>query len=155
MGIIVLVGFLLVMLVVIVLSYNHSEPDSNPGEKLPSEFIAAMNVAGINKHGCQMKHVGAFIGQLVAEPDNDFDANAIMVVHEDGTHLGYIKKEETDAVREMIGKNFKSYTVVGEVKFVEEDDEDDVDETDENLVLVEDAKQGFFVARVYIDSAHL
>lgn len=153
MGIIVLVGFLLVMLVVIVLLYNNTS--SVQEEKLPTEYLAAMSVAGINKHGCQMKHVGAFIGQLVAEPDNDFDANAIMVVHEDGTHLGYIKKEETDAVREMIGKNFKSYPVVGEVKFVEEDDEDDVDETDENLVLVEDAKQGFFVARVYIDSAHL
>lgn len=147
MGILILVGFLLVFLVVIVMSVSHTEPASNSEEKLPSEFIAAMSVAGINKNGCEMKHVGAFIGKLVAEPDNVFDEKAIKVVHEDGTHLGYIKAAETDAVREMIGKNFKRYPVVGQVKFVEETDQDDDEETDAN--------EGYFMARVYIDSAHL
>lgn len=153
MGFIVVIGFIFVVLVVCVLSYNHTEESSE--EKLPSEFIAAMSVAGINKHGCQMKHVGTFVGQLVAEPDNDFDANAIKVMHSDGTHLGYIKKEETDAVRQMLGKEFKPYPVVGQVKFVEEEDEEEGEDPGENLVLVEDAKEGYFVARIYIDSAHL
>ena len=141
------------LLVVSVFAFNYNSESSE--EKLPSEFIAAMSVAGINKHGCQMKHVGTFVGQLVAEPDNDFDANAIKVMHSDGTHLGYIKKEETDAVRQMLGKDFKPYPVVGQVKFVEEKDEEDEEEPGENLVLVEDAKAGYFVARIYIDSAHL
>lgn len=153
MGILIVVGFLLVLLVVSVFAFNYNSESSE--EKLPSEFIAAMSVAGINKHGCQMKHVGTFVGQLVAEPDNDFDANAIKVMHSDGTHLGYIKKEETDAVRQMLGKDFKPYPVVGQVKFVEEKDEEDEEEPGENLVLVEDAKAGYFVARIYIDSAHL
>ena len=147
MGILILVGFLLVFLVVIVLSVSHTEPANNSEEKLPSEFIAAMSVAGINKHGCVMKHVGAFTGKLVAEPDNEFDANAIKIVHEDGTHIGYIKAAETDAVRQMLGKDFKRYPVVGQVKFVEETDQDDDEETD--------VKTGYFVGRVYIDSAHL
>lgn len=142
MGILIVVGFLLVLLVVAVLAFSYNTGSDE--EKLPSEFIAAMSVAGINKHGCQMKHVGTFVGQLVAEPDNDFDANAIMVKHSDGTHLGYIKKEETDAVRQMLGKEFKPYPVVGQVKFIEEEDES---EDNEN--------EGYFVARVYIDSAHL
>lgn len=153
MGILIVVGFILVLLVVCVFAFNYNSESSE--EKLPSEFIAAMSVAGINKHGCQMKHVGTFVGQLVAEPDNDFDANAIKVMHSDGTHLGYIKKEETDAVRQMLGKEFKPYPVVGQVKFVEEEDEEEGDDPGENLVLVEDAKAGYFVARVYIDSAHL
>lgn len=153
MGILIVVGFLLVLLVVSVFAFNYNSESSD--EKLPSEFIAAMSVAGINKHGCQMKHVGTFVGQLVAEPDNDFDANAIKVMHSDGTHLGYIKKEETDAVRQMLGKEFKPYPVVGQVKFVKEEDEEEGEDPGENLVLVEDAKAGYFVARVYIDSAHL
>lgn len=153
MGILIVVGFLLVLLVVSVFAFNYNSESSE--EKLPSEFIAAMSVAGINKHGCQIKHVGTFVGQLVAEPDNDFDANAIKVMHSDGTHLGYIKKEETDAVRQMLGKEFKPYPVVGQVKFVEEEDEEEGEDPGENLVLVEDAKAGYFVARIYIDSAHL
>ena len=153
MGILIVVGFILVMLVVCVFAFNYNSESSE--EKLPSEFIAAMSVAGINKHGCTMEHVGAFLGELVAEPDNDFDANAIKVMHSDGTHLGYIKKEETDAVRQMLGKEFKPYPVVGQVKFVEEEDEEEGEDPGENLVLVEDAKAGYFVARVYIDSAHL
>lgn len=153
MGILIVVGFLLVLLVVAVLAFSYNTGSDE--EKLPSEFIAAMSVAGINKHGCQMKHVGTFAGKLVAEPDNDFDANAIMVMHSDGTHLGYIKKEETDTVRQMLGKDFKPYPVVGQVKFVEEKDEEDEEEPGENLVLLEDAKAGYFVARIYIDSAHL
>lgn len=153
MGILIVVGFILVLLVVCVFAFNYNSESSE--EKLPSEFIAAMSVAGINKHGCQMKHVGTFVGQLVAEPDNDFDANAIKVMHSDGTHLGYIKKEETDAVRQMLGNEFKPYPVVGQVKFVEEEDEEEGEDPGENLVLVEDAKAGYFVARVYIDSAHL
>lgn len=153
MGILIVVGFILVLLVVCVFAFNYNSESSE--EKLPSEFIAAMSVAGINKHGCTMKHVGTFVGQLVEEPDNDFDANAIKVMHSDGTHLGYIKKEETDAVRQMLGKEFKPYPVVGQVKFVEEEDEEEGEEPGENLVLVEDAKAGYFVARVYIDSAHL
>lgn len=141
------------MLVVCILAYNHGNDSSE--EKLPSEYIASMSVAGINKHGCTMEHVGAFLGELVAEPDNEFDANAIKVMHSDGTHLGYIKKEETDTVRQMLGKDFKPYPVVGQVNFVEEKDEEDEEEPGENLVLVEDAKAGYFVARIYIDSAHL
>jgi hypothetical protein len=155
MGIIVVLGVVFII-AIIVMVYNQTDyGDSKPEEKLPSEFIAAMSVAGINKHGCQMKHVGTFVGQLVAEPNNDFDANAIKVMHSDGTHLGYIKKEETDTVRQMLGKDFKPYPVVGQVKFVEEKDEEDEEEPGENLVLVEDAKAGYFVARIYIDSAHL
>lgn len=155
MGMIVVL-VVLCLLVGIVIIYKQTDyGDNKPEEKLPSEFIAAMSVAGINKHGCQMKHVGTFVGQLVAEPDNDFDANAIKVMHSDGTHLGYIKKEETDAVRQMLGKEFKPYPVVGQVKFVEEEDEEEGEDPGENLVLVEDAKAGYFVSRVYIDSAHL
>lgn len=153
MGILVVVGFLLVMLVVVVLAFNNKSEEGE--EKLPSEFIAAMNVAGINKHGCSMKHVGTFTGQLVAEPDNEFDENAIKVLHEDGTHIGYIKSADTDAVRQMLGNEFKPYPVVGQVKFVEEEDEEEGEDPGENLVLVEDAKAGYFVARIYIDSAHL
>lgn len=155
MVMIVTLVMLCIMVLVIVVYKQTDYGDSKPEEKLPSEFIAAMSVAGINKHGCQMKHVGTFAGKLVAEPDNEFDSNAIKVMHSDGTHLGYIKKEETDTVRQMLGKDFKPYPVVGQVKFVEEKDEEDEEEPGENLVLVEDAKAGYFVARIYIDSAHL
>lgn len=153
----ILCGIAIAFLIAVVVAHNSGDNSekNEPEDKLPAEFIAAMNVAGINRNGCQMKHVGSFIGKLVREPDNEFDQNAIKVLHEDGTHIGYIKSADTDAVRQMLGKEFKPYPVVGQVKFVEEEDEEEGEDPGENLVLVEDAKAGYFVARIYIDSAHL
>ena len=121
---------------------------------MPGNFLASYSIAGINRNGCKLKHVGSFLGMLVAEPSNEFDPNAIKIVHEDGTKLGYIKTRETDDVRYLIGEGFKKYPCVGQIKFVSEDDDEFGEEIVEDVKNMS-GKSGFFVGRIYIDSDHL
>jgi len=63
------------------------------------------NIAGINfRSAASIKRcVGDFHARLIPEPTNDFDPNAIKIVHECNIHLGYIPAESTGHVR----KNFQ------------------------------------------------
>lgn len=40
--------------------------------------------------------------RLVAEPSNEFDPNAIKIIHESNTHVGYIPKDQTATVRNLV-----------------------------------------------------
>lgn len=40
--------------------------------------------------------------RLVAEPTNEFDPNAIKVIHESNTHVGYIPRNDTAIVRDIV-----------------------------------------------------
>jgi hypothetical protein len=40
--------------------------------------------------------------RLVAEPTNEFDSNAIKVIHESNTHVGYIPRNDTAIVRDIV-----------------------------------------------------
>jgi len=63
------------------------------------------NISGINyRTAASIKRcVGDFHARLIPEPTNDFDPNAIKIVHEGNIHLGYIPAESTGHVR----KNFQ------------------------------------------------
>lgn len=144
----VVIGIFLALVLSLVLTNIKPSENSNQDvkENNSSEYLAAFSIAGINRHKCQLKHVGAFMGKLVEDPDNEFDPNAIMVMHEDGSHLGFIKAAETAAVRNYLGNGFEEYPCVGFIKFVEQYDEDKDDGADEY------ENTGFFVGRIYIDS---
>lgn len=62
----------------------------------------SFSIAGTSFRRGLSKYVGEFDGQLVAEPDNVYDPNAIKVVHEDGHHLGYIPQDDTLDVRNFL-----------------------------------------------------
>ena len=117
------------------------------------DFVVGFGVDGINRNGCTLKHVGAFLGTLVAEPDNEFDVNAIMVIHEDGTHIGYIKARETAYVRYYLGNDFKKFPCIGQIKYVEE--KEDYEMNGEKSEDENEETQSFFVGRIYVDSRHL
>lgn len=71
---------------------------------VPEDYDYRMyNIAGANFRKGMSKYVGEFDGRLVAEPNNLHDPNAVMVVHEDGHHLGYIPQDDTFDVRGFIG----------------------------------------------------
>ena len=63
------------------------------------------NISGINyRSAASIKRcVGDFHARLIPEPTNEFDPNAIKIVHEGNIHLGYIPADSTGHVR----KNFK------------------------------------------------
>lgn len=150
---VVLIVFVIVFITIIMFALVYKSDDSdqqvqpNSSDLVQAQsFLVAFSIAGINRHKCQLKHVGAFMGKLVEDPDNEFDPNAIMVMHEDGSHLGFIKAAETAAVRNYLGNGFEEYPCVGFIKFVEQYDEDKDDGADEY------ENTGFFVGRIYIDS---
>ena len=45
---------------------------------------------------------GLSYARLVAEPTNEYDPNAIKVIHESDVHVGYIPREDTAIVRDIV-----------------------------------------------------
>ena len=96
--------------------------------------LRILPVAGINYRGNLTAYVGHFNGVLVPEPKNEYDPFAIMVKVEDGKHIGYVRENQTDLVRNLVGAPqplgerqptiFPPYRIEGYIdKFVDEDDE--------------------------------
>jgi hypothetical protein len=60
------------------------------------------DIAGIT-HGEHVDdHLGEFIANLIPEPTNPYDANAIKVVTGNGHRVGYVPKDMTQDVREFV-----------------------------------------------------
>ena len=81
-----------------------------------------LSIAGINHRQGIVRYKGRNMAALVPEPSNEFDPNAIKVVAEDGHHLGYIHRDQTDMVRSWAHNHFPHYCVA---MVLEHDDEDD------------------------------
>ena len=56
-----------------------------------------------------MRYTGRNTVALVPEPKNEFDPQAIKVVAEDGHHLGYVHRHQTDMVRSWAAGVFPMY----------------------------------------------
>ena len=80
-------------------------------------------IAGINYRKGIGDYEGKFIGEVVPEPTNQYDPNAIKIVHQDGKHLGYVPAEDTAQLREWV-KNKFPYKCYGEIFQDEDYDED-------------------------------
>lgn len=76
-------------------------------------------IAGINYREDIGDYEGKFIGTVIPEPTNQYDPNAIKIVHQDGKHLGYVPAEDTAQLREWIRNEFP-YKCYGEI-FKDED----------------------------------
>lgn len=76
-------------------------------------------IAGINHRESIVDYEGKFIGEVVPEPTNQYDPNAIKIVHQDGKHLGYVPAEDIAQLREWV-KNKFPYKCYGEI-FQDED----------------------------------
>ena len=88
--------------------------------------LRILKIAGMKYRGNLSAYVGDFKGILVPEPTNDYDPHAIMVKCEDGHHLGYIREEQTNLVRWLVGAEqplgeetpttFDPYRIEGTIK---------------------------------------
>ena len=74
-------------------------------------------IAGV-QHRCDHQDVGGFLGYIKPNPDNPHDPNAIAIYRNGGKHLGYIPKDETNALRRWSAK--EKLPCVG---FIKEGDE--------------------------------
>ena len=80
-------------------------------------------IAGINHIEGISEYEGKFIGEVVPEPTNQYDPNAIKIVHQDGKFLGYVPAEDTAQLREWVNNKFP-YKCYGEIFQDEDYDED-------------------------------
>ena len=84
--------------------------------------LRILSIAGINHRQGINRYTGRNTIALVPEPTNEFDANAIKVVAEDGHHLGYVHRDQTEMVRSWAHDSFPMYCVC---RIEEKEDEDD------------------------------
>jgi hypothetical protein len=84
--------------------------------------LRILSIAGINHRQAISHYKGRNTVALVPEPKNEFDPNAIKVIAEDGHHLGYIHRDQTDMVRSWAHDKFPHYCIC---MIQEHDDEDD------------------------------
>lgn len=85
--------------------------------------LRILSIAGINHRQNIVRYKGRNTVALVPEPSNKFDPDAIKVIAEDGHHLGYIHRDQTDMVRSWAHDKFPFYCVA-----MIQEHEDDVDE---------------------------
>ena len=84
--------------------------------------LRILSIAAINHRQAISHYKGRNTVALVPEPKNEFDPNAIKVIAEDGHHLGYIHRDQTDMVRSWAHDKFPHYCIC---MIQEHDDEDD------------------------------
>lgn len=72
------------------------------------------DIAGMSYRDNIDDYIGEHAGTLEAEPDNDYDPNAIKVLAEDGHHVGYVPKDMTTRVREFTTLPCRCYFYIGE-----------------------------------------
>jgi Na+-transporting methylmalonyl-CoA/oxaloacetate decarboxylase gamma subunit len=85
--------------------------------------LRILSIAGINHRQKIVRYKGRNTVALVPEPSNEFDPDAIKVVSEDGHHLGYIHRDQTDMVRSWARDKFPFYCVA-----MIQEHEDEMDE---------------------------
>lgn len=83
--------------------------------------LRILSIAGINHRQGIVRYTGRNTVALVPEPQNEFDANAIKVLAEDGHHLGYIRRDQTEMVRSWARDEFPMYCTC----HIEEREDDD------------------------------
>ena len=84
--------------------------------------LRILSIAGINHRQGIVRYTGRNTVALVPEPKNEFDVNAIKVVAEDGHHLGYIRRDQTEMVRSWARDEFPMYCTC---RIEEREDDDD------------------------------
>lgn len=109
-------------------TYDKELPDKRDDGAYMSIYdnLRIFKIAGMKYRGDLSAYIGDFNGVLVPEPNNEYDPFAIMVKCEDGKHVGYIKEDQTEMVRWMVGAEqpigeetptiFKPYRINGIIK---------------------------------------
>lgn len=97
-------------------TYNGPLPEHIAGHHYTDMYpnIYVFSVAGINKRKGIRKYAGMhFNCQIVPDPGNRYDKNAIKVLHaDDGTHLGFVPANETDSLREFQQGQFPATALI-------------------------------------------
>lgn len=94
--------------------YHVSVWPKDSGNWLPDLDYVEFNIAGITFQPDIEDYIGEHVGMLEAEPDNEYDPNAIKILAEDGHQVGYVPKDQTKFVREFGSLPRVCYFYIGE-----------------------------------------
>ena len=72
-----------------------------PKDQMIPDYLE-FDIAGTSYRKGLMKYTGEFKGRLEEEPTNEYDPKAIMILAEDGHHVGYVPKSMTDSIRDFM-----------------------------------------------------
>lgn len=76
--------------------------------------IVEFALAGISYCKDIDNYLGEFEGTLEAEPDNQYDPNAIKVLAPDGHHVGYVPGDMTAVIRASVALPSPCFVYIGE-----------------------------------------
>ena len=76
--------------------------------------VVQFNIAGMSYRENIDDYLGEFKGTLEAEPNNEYDPNAIKVLAADGHHVGYVPKDMTADVRKYATLPCPCFCYIGE-----------------------------------------
>ena len=84
--------------------------------------LRILKIAGVEHRGDLSSYMNGMVDcVLVAEPENEYDANAIKVISSDRRHIGYIAASQTDFVRSMVGTlPYKCHAIIGKDSDIEQ-----------------------------------
>lgn len=72
------------------------------------------NIAGITYGEHVSEHLGEFIANLVPEPTNPYDPDAIKIVTDNGHRIGYVPRDTTSVVRDYTSLPCTCYCYIGQ-----------------------------------------
>ena len=79
----------------------------------PTGSFLEFDIAGMSYRDNIDKYIGEHVGTLEAEPDNEYDPNAIKILVEDRHHVGYVPKDMTQHVRSFKHLPCTCYIYIG------------------------------------------
>lgn len=84
-----------------------------PKDQMIPDYIE-FDIAGLSYRENIDDYLGEHAGTLEAEPNNEYDTNAIKVLAEDGHHVGYVPKDMTASIREFTTLPCTCYFYIGD-----------------------------------------
>lgn len=86
-----------------------------PKDQKLGEYLE-FDIAGMTFRKGIENYIGEHVGIIESEPTNEYDQNAIKILAEDGHHVGYVPKDQTQFVREFGSLPRICYFYIGENK---------------------------------------
>lgn len=83
-----------------------------PKDQLVGDYLE-FSIAGLSYRKNINNYLGECTGTLEAEPTNEYDPNAIMVLAADGHHVGYVPVDQTQHVRNFTTLPCPCYIYIG------------------------------------------
>lgn len=78
------------------------EKQDNGSWTSPYQQLLSLPIAGINYRSGVKNCTRPSKARLVPDPKNEYDPDAIKVIHESGTHVGYVPADRTEDIRHLI-----------------------------------------------------